>query len=69
MNDNADKIEGIALKMIELFGEGAACIVRKHADDAATRGDAPFAHVLCDIAEVVERVLSSYGQAQILTIH
>jgi len=55
MTDDADKIEGVALEMIELFGEGAARIVRQHAGDAATRGDSPFAHVLCDIAEVIER--------------
>jgi hypothetical protein len=69
MIDNDDKIEGVALKIIELFGAGVARVVRKHADDAAIRGDSPFAHVLFDISEVIERLVSSYGQAQILTIH
>jgi hypothetical protein len=69
MTDDADEVEGVALEMVELFGDGAARIVRKHADDAAIRGDSPYARLLCDIAAVIERLLSSYGQAQILTIH
>jgi hypothetical protein len=65
---DANKVEGVALEMIDLFGDGAVRIVRKHADAAAAGGDSPFAIVLCEIADAIERMLSSYGQAQLLTI-
>ena len=56
MTEDADEVKDVALKIIELFGEGAVRIIRKQADNAAAGGDSPFACVLCDVADAIERL-------------
>jgi hypothetical protein len=45
MTKDAPKVEGVALEIINLFGDGAVRIVRKYAENAAAGGDSPFAGV------------------------
>ena len=56
MTEDADEVKDVALKIIELFGEAAARIIRKQADNAVAGGDSLFAYVLCDVADAIERL-------------
>jgi hypothetical protein len=69
MIDDAADVERAALEMVERFGASAVNIARWQAGIVAAVPDMLSAKMWQDIAKVIERLLSSYGQAQRLIIY
>jgi hypothetical protein len=59
-----DDVERATLEMVERFGASAVNIARWQAGIVAAVPDMLSAKMWQDIAQVIERLLSSYGQAQ-----
>jgi hypothetical protein len=69
--DDGSQIERVAREMIEQFGDGAAHIARKLAEVSDEVQDEMLtsAKTWREIADAIERLLSTYGQAQGSIIH